>query len=236
MRKVNSLRKIVVTTFLFFISLNIFSKPVFADLWNPGYDVVKCNINEFEIKCLSSTMYTERINGCAKYENNSNYRHLTDSWKGQSKYCLKAKLNTTTLLTLIKKILPILSITLILELPIFWIFLHKERKLFLTAIYANLISIPIFTLSHTLIFKIFQKNLTEEELISEPNNLVIKKIVTIMVLEFFVFLFEAWFIKRKSNETKPIKIFICSFIANLISATIGSFIFLIFNARVYLID
>ena len=186
------------------------SNSVFADVFNPRYFNSKCNSGEAEVECSyrSEKPYGPKIyNGCILYENNPNYRYLAGeghSFGGSLKYCLKAELTITSIGYHIRSISLQLVFTLLLELPLLLLMIREEprKKVLLTTISANLISIALFYLV---------------TLFLPASGLLL-----LVVMELVVIIFETIFIKIFLKKVGFKKILIYSFVANLFSATVGS--------------
>jgi len=202
------MKRVILIGFLVCFICLLFQKPIFADIVNPEYFISKCANTEAEIEChyKSKIAFGPRTyDECIKYENNSNYRFLVSrgsSFGGSEKYCYKPKSNVDSVIYYIKTLLPIIFITILFELPIFWIFISKSHKALRTVIFANLISVPIINLT----------------VMNTPSV----GIFFLLFLELMVIIFETWFIKLFLKEIKLNKILIYSFFANAISATAGS--------------
>ncbi len=202
------MKRVFLIGFLVCFICFLFQKPIFADLINPDYFILKCANSEAEIEChyKSTIAFGPRTyDECIKYKNNSNYRFLVSrgsSFGGYEKYCYKPKSSVDSVIYYIKTLLPIIFITILFELSIFWIFISKNHKFLRTVIFANLISIPIINLT----------------VASIPSI----GILFLLFLELMVIIFETWFIKLFFKEIKLSRILIYSFFANAISATVGS--------------
>lgn len=193
--------------FLAFLFLFFPPKAVLADIPNPGYFTAKCNPSEIEVECSykSKEPFGPKIyNECAKYENNPNYRFLEgtgSSFGGRQKFCFKAVSSKDFIVYHIKTLLPLLLITLTLEVPIFFIFGFKGKKALLALLFANLISVSSSYLATVFL----------------PQGFI-------LVLELMIIIFEGIFIKFWLKEIKLRRILLCSFTANIVSAIFGSVI------------
>ncbi len=202
-----NLEKFLSYMFLSFLFLFFLPKVVLADVPNPDYFTAKCNPIEIEIECSykSKEPFGPKIyNECAKYENNPNYRFLEgtgSSFGGRQKFCFKAVSSKDFIVYHIKTLLPLLLITLILEIPVFFIFGFKGKKALFALLFANLISVPSFYLATVFL----------------PQGFI-------LVLELMIIIFEGIFIKFWFKEIKLRRILLCSFTANIVPAIFGSVI------------
>lgn len=208
--------------FLFIISLFfiIFISPprlAFADLVNPNYFTAKCNFGEIEVECSwSRTSLSSPINdGCTRYEKNPNYRFLEGeghTFGGSQKFCYKAVSAGYFISYHAKALLPLLLITLLLEIPIFFVVVLRGHKALFTVLFANLISVPLFYI--TTIFLPF------------------RGFTILIVMELIVIVFEALFVKRMLKEIGFRKILVYSFVANAVSAILGGVILNFINGSI----
>jgi len=195
---------------LFFIA----PKYVSADLINPRYDKEICSFNEKQVECtyISTEPFGPKVyNGCEKYENHPNYRLLVGeghSFGGKMKYCFKPETISDLLNYHMKIFFPLLAITFILEIPIFLALLGRNRKVFTTTIFMNIISLSLLYLFTVMI----------------PS----KGFIQIILMELTVVVFETIFIKSFLKKVHLKKIMIYSIIANTASALLGS-LFLIWT-------
>lgn len=179
---------------------------VFADVPNPNYFTAKCNSDEIEVRCSwSRASLNSPINdGCVRYDKNPNYRFLEgtgSTFGGRQKFCFKAVSVSEFISYHINALLPLLLITLLLEIPVFFILGFRNRKALSVVLSANLISIPLLYLS-----TIF---------------LPFTRFIPLMIMELIVVVFEATFMRFMLKEIGFRKILIYSFIANAISAILG---------------
>lgn len=209
------MRKVLSTIFLALLILIFLPSPVFADVLNPDYFTNRCDHGEIEVSCSyrsKEPFGPKTYNECAKYENNPNYRFLVgtgSSFGGSEKFCFKAVSATESINYHVKAILPLLFITLFLEIPLFLIFGFRSRRFLFVIFLANLISVPLFYLA-----TIF---------------LPFSGFITLIVMELIVIIFEAMFIKLVLKEVQFKKILTYSLVANTVSAILGGFLFIFLN-------
>lgn len=195
---------------LSFLVLVLFPRIALADLVNPDYFTKTCAPGEIEFECdyRSNTPFGPKIyDECTKYENNPNYTFLVGeghSFGGSQKYCFKALSLGDSINYHITVLLPLILITLLLEIPLFLIMISKNRKALLTVLFANLISIPLLYFATTF--------------------LPFSGLVMLIVMELIVVIFEAIFIKLTLKELTFKKVLIYSFTANAVSAILGSIV------------
>lgn len=196
--------------FILLISLIIFlfisPKFVSADMTNPDYFTSSCDLDEIEVECVIDVgnpyprTFSIFYNACDKYEKSPNYRFL-DSTHGTGKYCYKSTSVVAFVKYHMKKLFPLLLITLLIELPIFLIFRFKNIKNISVVILANLISIPLFYVVT----------------IVTP----FKGLNPLIFMELVVVIFEAILIKFFLKGVSFKKVLVYSFAANFASAFIG---------------
>ena len=185
-----------------------------ADVPNPDYFTAKCNAGEIEVECRwsRSSIDSPIKNGCASYENDPSYRSLTgigSTFGGSKRFCFKAVSVSDSISHHVATLLPLLSITLLIELPIFFVLGVRNRKALLAVLAANLISVPLLYLATIL--------------------LPLTGFTTLIVMELIVIIFEAVFIKTILKEIGIRKLLMYSFIANAVSAILGSVLLNIVN-------
>ena len=201
------MKKFLLNIFLVLLLFIFLPKPASADLVNPEYYIKTCSPGEMEVQCRYESTQPfgpKTYNECAKYENNPNYRFLVGeghSFGGSQKYCFKAALTGDFIGYYIKVLLPLLLITLLLEIPIFLVFGFRGRRALFTVLSTNLISVPLFNLA-----TIF---------------LPFSGLVALIIMELIVVIFEAVFIKLMLKEIAFRRILIYSFVANAVSAILG---------------
>ncbi|MCR4264514.1 MAG: hypothetical protein NUV98_07435 [Candidatus Roizmanbacteria bacterium] len=210
------MKKFLMNIFLFLLLFIFFPETASADLVNPEYYTKTCSPGEVEVECsykstqpFGPTTYDE----CAKYKNDPDYRYLVEeghSFGGSQKYCFKAVSPVAFFLYHVKTLLPLLFITLLLEVPLFLLFVRKGRKALLAVLFANLVSVPLLYL-----ITIF---------------LPFSGYMLVIFLELLVVIFEALFIKRMLNEIMFKKLITYSFVANAVSAIFGSAVLLFISA------
>jgi len=200
------MKKFLLNIFLILLIFISFPKPASADSVNPEYFSKTCPPGEREVQCnyRSTQPFGPRTyNECAKYENNPNYRFLVGeghSFGGIEKYCFRPISTGSFIIHHLRVLLPLLLTTFALEIPIFLVFGFRGRKSLFTLLSANLISVTLFYFT-TLSFSGY---------------------TLLILMELFVILFEAIFIKLILKDVGLRKILIYSFIANAVSAIFGS--------------
>lgn len=206
------MKKFLLNIVLFFLFFIFFLKPAYSDVISPEYFNKTCFPSEMEVECsYSSTQpFGDRTyDECAKYVNNPNYRYLVGAGHslggGINKYCFKAVSTVDFIFYHIKTLLPILLITLLLEIPIFLVFGFKGRRALLAVLSANLISLPLLYLATIFI----------------PYSVFTVSVLTVLIMELLVVIFEAVFIKMILKEFSFKKILIYSFVANALSVILG---------------
>ncbi len=186
----------------------LFNKIAYADLINPEYYSKTCKPGEMEIQCSYKSTQPfgpKTYNECAKYENNPAYKYLTGeghSFGGRSKYCYKATSIENYLVYHIRTLLPLLLITLLLEIPLFLLMISKTRKGLLTVVLANLISVPLLYIATVL--------------------LPFTGFLLMLTMELTVIIFETLFIKFIYQDARFGKVLTYSFFANITSAIFGN--------------
>ena len=204
------MKKFLLNVFLALLVLIFIPKPVIADVPNPNYLTARCNPGEIKVDCSYKSKEPfgpKTYNECAKYENNPNYRFLEgtgSSFGGSQKFCFRAVSTSDFVGYHLKTLLPLVLITLLLEIPLFLMMISKSRKALLTVLFANLISVPLLYIATTF--------------------LPFTGIIVLIVMESIVVVFEAVFIKLILKEIGFRKILIYSFAANALSAVFGSLI------------
>ena len=125
-----------------------------------------------------------------------------------STYCYKPLWNTVgdLFISQIPKIVTLMLATMLFEIPVFFIFFKKRKDALLYFFISNLISYPIFYM-FSLIYAV-----------SQP--------ILYIPLEFLVIIFETGILKLKLKKIALSKVFIYSFVANLVSVILGIGIFI----------
>ena len=188
-----------------------------ADIPNPDFLDAQCPNGEQLIKCDTGSRLNPNAPGlpnqCAFYENNPSYQVLKvqstwggtlDSWNGQKKFCYQPVNSFEGLIYHGKRLLLLLLITTLLELPIYYRFGFKSKKNLLQVILANLITLPIFYLI---------------SLVSPIHSLTV-----LIVLEISVILFETMFLYHQNKTLNLKRVLLSAVVANVFSALAGSFI------------
>ncbi|QQS39120.1 hypothetical protein IPM62_00700 [Candidatus Woesebacteria bacterium] len=204
------MKKLVFVVFFQLILLHIFVTSIKADLINPDYLTKKCSPGKIEVECSyrsSKPFGPKTFDGCAKYKNDSNYSYLTSeghSFGGKEKYCYTQGDSVNFLLLNLKKLFSLVIITIALESIFYFLVGFKNKKQFLSLVFANLVSVSLLYLA----------TLT----LPYSNYLIV------LGMELAVVVFEAWFIKLVIKTIRVRKILLLSFGANLISAIVGTLI------------
>lgn len=209
------MKKLLLYIFLFLLIFIFSPKTASADIINPDYYSKTCPPGEIEVQCSykSDTPFGPRtFDECKKYENNPNYKFLDangHSFGGSQKFCFKAVSTDDFIVYHLKTLLPLILITLLLEVSIFLIIISRSRKALFTALSANLISISLLYLA-TII-------------------LPFTGFTALIVMELIVVIVEAVFIKLMLKDISFRRIFVYSFVANAMSAFFGSWLLNIIN-------
>jgi hypothetical protein len=208
--------------FLLFSFLLLFfflfsSNSVYADLVNWEFHSAKCQPGERMVSCdwrSNEPFGQKNSDSCRQYKNNPNYRYLSSeghSFGGSSKYCERY-----TLIGFFTGYIMSLVGTLIFEIPIFSLFkTFRSKKSIFALILANVVSMFVFLL--------FQRFVPF--LIPQFGSESILTYWLFLIFECLVIILEAYIIKIYFAEIELKKIIFPVFLSNLISATIGSFIF-----------
>jgi hypothetical protein len=193
--------------------LFILTKPVYADIPIKEFSDAQCSLDEKMIVCDNGFRWNgnNKTNECQNYRLNPAYRQLTVETKydrqvssdhGIEKYCLR---NGSFIELFGYHVLNsgrLLLITIIIELPLFWLFRFRGKKCALAIILMNALSVPIlYLLSLALPYR----------------NLYI-----LLVLETGVVIFESYLFTRFNREFTLRNIFIFTLIINAVSAIFGS--------------
>jgi len=181
-----------------------------ADVMNPDYLIKKCPTNKIEKVCSfrSATPFgPETWSDCGQYRNNPLCTFLVghgSSFGGQSKYCCQVDFNNISFSSLfiyiIKNTFPLLLLTLLLELPIFWIFGFRNKRAVSFIILANLISVISFSVA----------------------SFWLGGFIFVVFSEVIIIIFEIAFLKLFLKEFIVKKIIFATLVANIISATVGT--------------
>lgn len=193
---------IILFIFIFLVG----NKPVFADIPNPTYDLLRCKSNELQIECSwSSPNFQITEDECVQYRNNPQYRLLTgtgNSFGGSSKFCYYASL-PNIIIYHVRIVLSLFFLTLLLEIPVFFIAGFHTKESIFSVVLANAISVPVFYF---------------------VTSLLLYSVLIVPFLELLVIIFESLFLRHRLRNIKTHKIVVTTFIANIISAFIGSLI------------
>ncbi len=208
----------IVLIFLFFIP-----SIVRADIPNPDFLNAQCPNGEQLIECDTGFRLNPNAsrlpNQCLFYENNPSYQSLSvqsqwggtvDQDHGQRKYCYHPASSLEGLTYHGKRLLLLLAVTILLELPIYYRFGFKSKNNLLQVILANLISLPTFYLI---------------SLVSPIHSFVV-----LLALEIAVIFFEAMFLYNLNKVLGLKKVLLSAIVANAFSAIVGSFIVSIINS------
>lgn len=204
------MNKLLFNLILVFLIFVFFPQLVFADVVNPNYFTAKCKPGEIEVECSwgRTTLNSPINNRCVRYEKNPNYRFLEgtgSTFGGRQKFCFKTVSTGNFISYHVKAVLPLILITLLLEIPIFFVLVVRDRRALFTVLSANVISVSLFYLATILL-----------------QLLLLTKFTQLIIMELAVIAFEAVFIKLMLKEIRFKKILIYSFVANFISAVLGN--------------
>lgn len=186
------MKKILLTIPLILVTLLSFTTPLHADLIIPyHFDIPdgKCTLGQVEYPTFWSNTQFQSERDCLTLTDPSDLTAYIFAY-----------------------ILPILIITILLELPIYLLFFGKKYKSIKPLIYTNIITVPIFQLVSSQIIILLQLPV----LTSSINNFYI-----ITLLEILVVIGEIALIRKWIKDVRPRKIFRYSLLANSISALIG---------------
>jgi hypothetical protein len=194
---------------LFLCAGLLFNNYASADLVNPDYVNRHCRMGEVEKICSyeSATPYGPAISSdCAQYKNIPTCYYLDvdmHSFGGTEKYCCFSDYSdaTSAIHSIVMTLLTLL-LTVLIELPVFWCFGFKNKEEIKTIILANTISVFSFAFA----------------------SLMVNGLLFVLIFEIAIVIFEIWFLKRILKTISIKKIIFATITANIISATLGSFI------------
>ena len=202
----------------FLLLFFIFPKQIFADVPNPEYFTAKCNPDEVEVECsYSQTGFGAPMKGeCLKYENNPSYRFLSgtgSTFGGSRKYCFKPISTIAIIAHHVKSFSPLFVITILFEVPVFFIFGLRTTKALFSVLLANFISVTLFY-SATIV-------------------LPFGGILILLLMELGVIALESTIIKIRLKQVGWKRIVVSALIANIVSATAGNVALNFFHQFLY---
>jgi len=194
--------------FVLFLILGLFvSSLVLADLINPDYLIKHCPPSKIQRECFYSTDLpfgpTTKSN-CGLYKNNSLCKLLVStgsSFGGQERYCCEPGFENPSFLFMsqIKRFGLTLLLTLLLEIPVFWLFGFRKKRELLIIILANVISVSTFYIA----------------------SFWFSGFLFVLISELIIIIFEIIFLVKILKGVNIKKIILATLVANLISAIIG---------------
>jgi len=193
---------------ILFLILGLFvTSLVWADVMNPEYLTKHCPLNKVEKECsytsetpFGPTTFTD----CGSYKNNPKCQYLVghgSSFGGQERYCCEPGFENAHHLYVsqIKLFGLTLFLTLLLELPVFWLFSFRKKKEILVITLANVISVSAFYIASFWLFGF----------------------LFVLISELVIIIFEIIFLAKILKGIDIKKITLATIVANLISAIIG---------------
>lgn len=147
---INTMRRTVLI--LVFITIFLIPSFVHADVMLPEYMNAKCNLGEKMVTCSYYTnepFGAKTQDGCKNYDSNPNYRYLTSSghsFGGTVKYCYMGDKIPWWHALVFNNLLSALFLTLILELPIYYLYGYRKTKKLVIISIVNIISVGLFWL------------------------------------------------------------------------------------------
>jgi hypothetical protein len=201
----------ILISFLVLISSIVLSFSTKAQTVDYEFMFLMCDPNEEEVTCR----YNRRLNwwgpaeGCKNFEVSSSYRMLTGQgnvWEGIKIYCYDSTLagglakeySNRVVGFLSKIVVPLIVLTILVELPIFFAAGFRTRKSLGSAMAINFISVPF---AHVFMFLL------------PVTGLLVLLPVTLLVI-----LFEAGFLVAVLKGLSVKRIFYTSAVANFVSA------------------
>jgi hypothetical protein len=195
-----------------FLVLFLLTEPAYADVPIKEFSEAQCSLGEKMVACDNGFRWTGiKTDECQNYRFNPAYRQLTVETKynrqvssdhGEEKYCLRAGSFIELLGYHVLNSGRLLFITLIIELPLFWLFRFRGKKCALTILLMNALSVPaLYFLSLALPYR----------------NLYI-----LLALEMGVVVFESYLLRQFNREFTLRNIFIFTIIINTVSAIFGA--------------
>ncbi len=199
---------------LVLVSLIIFLVPprtASADMPAPEYWQKKCIPGQLQIECRyqSDVPFGPKKGDCQRYENDPNYKLLVStgsSFGGLAKYCLQSPSASSRLEHYLthypRKILPLLLVTLLLEIPTFALFGLRSKEALVNIFVANLVTVSVFY-----------------------HFLAITTLTgwwPVTLAEIFIALFEIVFLKLRLKKFSWGKVAAAAVLANFVSAYLGN--------------
>ncbi len=206
-------------TFLFacFVYFTFFGK-VSADIPNPEFFTKHCNRFELEVQCSYSSD-SSNLN-CMFYRQNPNFRFLTADGhvsvtkdgpvsSGTEKYCFKVSSLQAWIQYEMTKVIPSIFLTILIEIPLFIVFISKKRRPIAIVTLLNIISV---TALHLILASVSTTS-----------------IPLILLLEIGVIVFEIWGVLTFAKVGKPKQITLFVIGANIASAVLGTLLLAFLN-------
>ena len=193
---------------------------------NSEYFIKTCPLNKIEKECHYRSIEPfgpKTESDCYLYENNPKCDFLVgsgSSFGGSQKYCcisgfeeFESKNPYHPLMSfyvyILKPLFLMIIFTLLIELPIFFIFGFRDKKSLFSIILANLISVIAFYV---------------------VGFFLLHGIIFILLAELLIIIFETIFLRLILKEFKIRKIILATLVANIASATIGGYLLILFSS------
>ena len=198
-----------------------------------------CPSNKVEVRCdyYFIELFGRRVHiGCEEYYENPKCEHIGgggSTWGGESIYCCEPDFSNYASIYVFYKnllwytflILLSILLTLLLELPIFWIFGFRDKKSLFIIILANLTSLPLFYIATRYIYFYFTTSFGSYIAYGYFSTFLwFSDLIPVLIFEIPVIIYEALFLIIFLKNVNTKKILLAVFIANIFSATIGGLI------------
>lgn len=198
----------------FFILINhLQAAPNPTYVYNPYESLGKeCPMGEQKVSCTNGQNLLLSLDQCKKFSTNPRYSFLGNEVENRSVYCYKPMSVEQMVVAysdlmsgfLTNKLALMLLITLLIELPVFFIFDFRTKRHFNNILFVNFISVPLALL--TLVF-------------SSYSGLLV-----LLTISIFVIMFEAATLIVFNKGLDYMRIIKTSFTANVLSTLLGQFI------------
>ncbi len=201
----------IITVLFLLVFCSLISTRAFADVATAN-SLIQCKWNEVKVDCTENST----AKGCLDYVREIKSHFIIDPGSTQSQYCKNASLGD--ILTILKDkiviIIPPLLVTVILEVLVFLLAGFRNKKELISVVIANCISLPSFILSFSFI----------------PLGKGESLILSILIREFLVVMFEICFLIFVAKFQKRLKTILTTSVANFVSASLGSFLLIYFTS------
>lgn len=202
------MKNILVSLILSSSALLIFlPSQVRADVPDPKFLSSKCEAGEQEIMCSTGQSLNPAAdqlkNECEAYTNRVGYRQIYSDLRVQ-KYCYMPLSQTDRLLSYFKSASILILLTLLLEVPTYYIFGFKSKKNILQVVLINVLTVSGLFLVTT--FSTY------------------RGITPLLIMELLIVFIESVYLYMFNKKNTLEKILFASLIANSLSALLGGFI------------